>query len=98
MRIFAAVLLDHGQVLLVRVGGEEQLSSVEFAHDATDGPDIADLVPLAALQDNLGRPVLPRVDDGAVVLIVLSCSPEINNTYFVPTRQIVFVPVRKLLV
>lgn len=98
MGILATVLLDHGQVLVVRVSGEEQLARVQLAHNAADRPDVTDLVPLAALQDNLGRPILPCVDYGTVILVVSGRSPKINDTYFVSARQIVFVTVRELLV
>lgn len=94
----ARVLLDHGQVLLVGVRGEEQLPRDQLADDAPDRPHVADLVPLAALQDDLGRPVLASVDDGAVVFVVVGGAPEVDHPHLFLAGQVELVPVRVLLV
>lgn len=84
------MLLHHAQVLQVLVGLEVELAGDQLDHDAADRPHVADVIPLAAPQDNLGRPVLPRIYDLAVVLPLLSRPAEINYPYPVVLGQYEF--------
>jgi hypothetical protein len=67
-------------VLGIAVGGEEQVASQQFDGNAADGPDVRELVPLAALQNDFGRTVLPGADDAAVVLVEESGSSKIDDS------------------
>ena len=64
-------------VLIMR--GEEELSLVELCDDAAQGPDVAGLVPVTALQDDLWPAVLPGVDDGASSLGPVRGSSEVYH-------------------
>jgi hypothetical protein len=72
------------------VGGEEEFADVEFCDDAADGPDVAEFIPLAALQDYFWRTVLSRVDDGAVPFCSFGRSPEVDDLDPLLHRQVVF--------
>ena len=62
------------------MGGEEQVSSEQFDGNAADGPDVRELVPLAALQNDFGRTVLPGADNAAMVLVEESGSSEVDDS------------------
>lgn len=63
LREAASILLHHCQVLMILVSVEKQVPSEQLNDDTPDRPHVADLVPFAALQQNLRRTVLPRVYD-----------------------------------
>jgi hypothetical protein len=78
----------------VVVCGEKEFSRVEFGNDAADRPDVAELIPLAALQDYFWRTVLSCIDDGTVSFCPFGGPTEIDYLYFVPHRQVIFVRFR----
>lgn len=86
----AGVLLYHGEVFDVVVSGEQQFSGVEFCDDAADRPDVAELIPLAALEDYFWRTVLSCIDDGTVSLCPFGGPTEIDYLYFVSHWQVIF--------
>ena len=53
-------------------------ASGEFEDDAPDGPDVAGGAP-AQLEDDLGRAVVPRRDDGRVVLVVEGGAAKVDQ-------------------
>ncbi len=74
--------------------GEEEVARDQFGHDAADRPHISDLIPLAALQDDLRGTVLPRADDGAVWLVEERRPSEIDDPHATALGQPVGVPPR----
>lgn len=83
----ASVLLDHAQVLHIFVGLEVQLARVQLHNYAPDGPDVAQVVPLATSHDHFWRSVLPSIHDLAVMLLLLGGSSEIDYSHAVVLRQ-----------
>jgi hypothetical protein len=76
-------------VLEVIVGCEEQAPRGEFCKDAADTPDIAGLGPVIALEDYLGSAVLTGIYDRAVLLGLMSSTPEVNQLYLGSQREAV---------
>ena len=54
-------------------------ASGEFEDDASNGPDVAGGAP-AQLEDDLGRAVVPRRDDGRVVLVVEGGAAKVDQS------------------
>lgn len=79
LRHLPRVLLNHQQVLRVMVGGEEKVASQQLQCNAPNRPHIGDLVPVTALENDLGRAVLPCADDCGVGLAEESGPTEVDD-------------------
>mmetsp|Transcript_118109 Transcript_118109/g.329287 ORF Transcript_118109/g.329287 Transcript_118109/m.329287 type:complete len:312 (+) Transcript_118109:230-1165(+) len=64
------------QVLQLLVRREELLAGVELHQDAPNGPEVGALIP-AERQQDLRPTVLPSVDDGGVVLVLVRRVPKV---------------------
>lgn len=84
-------------MLAIGVRREEEVARQQLCHDTADRPHIRYLVPLATLQDDLGRTVLPSADDRAVCLVEESGSAEIDQPHPAALGQPVTVPLRCVL-
>lgn len=84
-------LLNHGQMLIIGMRRKQQLPRKQLADNTANGPHIADLVPLAALQDDLRGTVLPCVNGRAVVLVVFCCAAEIYYADCIAVWHVVLV-------
>lgn len=78
---------DHEQVLEVIVRWEEEIAGEHLRDDAADGPHIARILPVAALQYHFGRAILPSVDDGTVFLLRVRRASEIYQLDLIRRRQ-----------
>lgn len=81
------VFEDHEQVLKVIMSGKEKIASVHLRDDAADGPYIAGILPIAALQYDLRRAILPSIDDGAMSLFRMRRASKINQFDLIRCRQ-----------
>jgi len=59
----STLLLDHGEVLEVLIGVEEEFAGVELDQDARHRPQVRLLVPGLVLENDLGGPILPRINN-----------------------------------
>lgn len=74
-------------MLEVVMCGKEQVACIQFWDDAADRPNIARLLPLTALQNDLRRAILPGIDDGAMSFAAVGSSSEIYQFYTIVIRQ-----------
>uniref|UniRef100_A0A8W7PAS2 Uncharacterized protein n=1 Tax=Anopheles coluzzii TaxID=1518534 RepID=A0A8W7PAS2_ANOCL len=95
VRYRAEYALHHGEVFPVVVRLEQRDTQVQFVDDATDRPHVARLRP-AQLEYHLRRPVVPRRDDRAVVLVIEDGVAEIDqpNVATVDVAQLAVLPRR----
>ena len=78
-------------MLDVLMGWKQQISCEQLAYDAPDRPDVALLIPCAALHNNFRGSILPGIYYGTMIIVVLGCSAEIDYSYFFTQRKIVLV-------
>lgn len=90
LRKTAAILLHHQQMLYVRVRSEKQLPRNQLGCYASYRPYVCDLVPIAALQNHLGRAILPCTDYRAMRLIESSRPSEVDKPNLAALWQPVF--------
>lgn len=88
------VLEDHKQVLKVIMGGEEKITGVHFRDDAADGPHIARILPITALQDDLRRAILPSINDGAMSFLGMRRPSKIDQLDLIRPRQHIILHLR----
>mmetsp|Transcript_85758 Transcript_85758/g.262423 ORF Transcript_85758/g.262423 Transcript_85758/m.262423 type:complete len:200 (-) Transcript_85758:522-1121(-) len=74
--------LHQGEVLQAFVRAEQELSCVELHQDAAHRPQVRALVPTHR-KDHLRSAVLSRIDDGRVMLQLVSRIPEVDELHFV---------------
>jgi hypothetical protein len=66
---------------------EVQLADVQLNYDATDRPDVTNVLPLAAAHNYFGRAILPGINGFAVVLMLFSRTTKVNNSNSVILRK-----------
>lgn len=69
-------------MLMILMSIEEQFPSVQLNNDTPDWPYVTELVPTAALKQNLRWTVLPGIYDRAMVLVLLCSASEVDYLQF----------------
>jgi len=75
----AALLLYHGEVLIVLMSIEEQFARVKFYQNARHRPNVRGFVPSSCFKNDFGCSVLASVDYQSVVFIVVGRASKVNN-------------------
>jgi len=75
----AALLLYHGEVLIVFMSVEEKFARIKLYQDAGHRPNIRGFVPRSRFKNDFRCSVLASVDNKGMVLIVVGGASKINN-------------------